>query len=268
MARLKTLPPRIGVLPPRLAPPPKVADVFYLSPEWRSLVARLKRERGGRCERCGSTHRVAGDHRVEISDGGATLDPANIELLCAACHNRKTAEARGARAGRPATGPMAHPDWFRKVHVPLTIVCGPPGAGKSTWVRERARPGDLVVSFDEIALRLFGVTRLGLEHGDRAVGDVLRERNERLGDLMRGSARKRWPHAWLIVLEPERSWRQWWQDRLEPARIVVLETPADECRRRIAADAASGDARTAGAVAEVDRWWSAYRPRPGDTVLA
>ena len=31
------------------------------------------------------------------------------------------------------------------------VVCGPPDAGKSTWVRERAKPGDLVWDFDDVA---------------------------------------------------------------------------------------------------------------------
>lgn len=100
MGRLKALQPAIGALPPRLRPPPKVADSFYLSPEWRALVAKLKRERGAWCERCGSKHRLIGDHVRELRDGGAPLDPGNVELLCQPCHNRKTAEARARRARR------------------------------------------------------------------------------------------------------------------------------------------------------------------------
>lgn len=98
MPKLTFLPPVLQGLPPVLRPLPKQADKFYLSPEWRALVGRLRRERGAWCERCGSTHRLIGDHKVELRDGGAPLDPANVELLCQACHNRKTAEARARRA--------------------------------------------------------------------------------------------------------------------------------------------------------------------------
>lgn len=70
---------------------------FYTSPEWRGLVRDIKAVRGNCCERCGSSYRVAGDHKVELKDGGAPLDDENVELLCAACHNRKTAAARAAR---------------------------------------------------------------------------------------------------------------------------------------------------------------------------
>lgn len=88
--KLKALPSGIGRLPPVIKSPPKIAEGFYQSREWRVLMATLKRQRGGWCERCGSKHRIAGDHIVERKDGGADLDPSNIELLCQACHNAKT----------------------------------------------------------------------------------------------------------------------------------------------------------------------------------
>ena len=31
------------------------------------------------------------------------------------------------------------------------VICGPPGAGKTTWVQHRARPGDLVWDMDAMA---------------------------------------------------------------------------------------------------------------------
>jgi len=91
---------RIGPAPVRssLRVPPKTAESFYLSPEWRQLVARIRRERGAWCQRCGSNHRLIGDHIVERKDGGADLDPDNIELLCHRCHQRKTAQAQAKRA--------------------------------------------------------------------------------------------------------------------------------------------------------------------------
>lgn len=85
-------------MPAKLAHAPKVAEQFYQSPEWRALVRDIKRQRGAWCERCGSTDRVIADHIQERKDGGADLDPENIELLCGKHHAAKTAAARGARA--------------------------------------------------------------------------------------------------------------------------------------------------------------------------
>lgn len=36
----------------------------------------------------------------------------------------------------------------------LYVVVGPPAAGKSTWVRHRARPGDITIDYDALAAAL------------------------------------------------------------------------------------------------------------------
>lgn len=107
--RLAPLRPLVAPLDMRTAKPaPKTADPFYLSPAWRQLVAHLVRARGRRCEakgrygnRCADDGtgkvRLIGDHIHERKDGGAELDPANIELMCLACHNAKTARERARR---------------------------------------------------------------------------------------------------------------------------------------------------------------------------
>lgn len=38
----------------------------------------------------------------------------------------------------------------------LTVVTGPPASGKSTWVLERAKPGDIVIDYDRLANALTG----------------------------------------------------------------------------------------------------------------
>lgn len=101
MGKLKALGSRLGGMPAKVRPAPKVAESFYQSSAWRSLVARIKAERGARCERPGCptpTKRVIADHVVERRDGGPDLDPGNIELLCFDHHQQKTAAARAARA--------------------------------------------------------------------------------------------------------------------------------------------------------------------------
>lgn len=107
MAKLTQLPSRFGNTPSKLPAPPKVAERFYSSREWRATVARIKRKRGHWCERCGSTDRVIADHKVERRDGGAEFDEDNIELLCAAHHNAKTAQARARRAQGEVHGAKA-----------------------------------------------------------------------------------------------------------------------------------------------------------------
>lgn len=104
MGRLKTMPARVGSLPPRVRAMPKVADRFYQSPEWlayRKAHRRWTMERQGGvwCVVCGSTHRLILDHRIERSDGGDDFPPYQMaDWHCAACHNAKTARERAKRA--------------------------------------------------------------------------------------------------------------------------------------------------------------------------
>jgi 5-methylcytosine-specific restriction enzyme A len=90
---------RIPTLTSRVPRQEKQADSFYTSPEWRALIAAIKEQRGNQCADVGPhSGRILGDHIVEIKDGGALLDPANIMLRCAGCHNRKTGRERAKRA--------------------------------------------------------------------------------------------------------------------------------------------------------------------------
>ena len=64
-------------------------------------------------------------------------DQDNWQPLCEKCHNTKT-------AGEDES-------------MPKYVVCGPPGAGKTTWVKQRARPGDLVFDADYLMSTMFNV---------------------------------------------------------------------------------------------------------------
>lgn len=96
----RTLPGRYAPAGGRYAVAPKVVDRFYNSPEWRRLASSAKAGAGHRCQTCGaeaSGRGLIADHVVEIRDGGARLDPMNVRVLCATCHQIKTAKVRAER---------------------------------------------------------------------------------------------------------------------------------------------------------------------------
>lgn len=97
--KMRTLGHRMGVADTRTArTAPKQVLPFYQSPEWTQLRATVIRMRGAKCQDCGRTDgRIFADHVVELQDGGAALDPANIRLLCGACHTAKTTRVRAER---------------------------------------------------------------------------------------------------------------------------------------------------------------------------
>lgn len=109
--RLRCIGPLVPTIDTRSAkPPPKEADPYYQSPEHRAWAAQVIARANGRCQdpRCTTRHypglRLIADHKDEIKDDGAKLDPANGLARCWPCHTRKTNEARAARMASSARG--------------------------------------------------------------------------------------------------------------------------------------------------------------------
>lgn len=58
---------------------------------WRPVRLAYLQRVGWRCERCGArpadTSRLHVHHVVPLRDGGARLNPSNLQALCESCHN-------------------------------------------------------------------------------------------------------------------------------------------------------------------------------------
>jgi len=86
----------LPMAPPLVRSGPKRADRFYQSAEWKAARARQPDKW---CVVCGSTKRLVLDHKDERRDGGADLDPTNLQWLCHTHHQAKTAQAKRERVG-------------------------------------------------------------------------------------------------------------------------------------------------------------------------
>jgi AAA domain len=209
------------------------------------------------------------DHIQSVQDRpDLRLEPSNFRSLCKHHHSQRTARDQGfARTGEansvnaPLRG-ARHPEWLRPSIVPLTLVCGAPGAGKSTYVEQRRGHRDMVLDLDAIIAKLSGLPLYNAAPSWRDA--ALRWRNGRLSLL--GYVSSRWPLAWLIVSEPRAHWRQWWVDKMG-ARVVVLETPAAVCVEHIVHDPRRSDSARARALEGVHWWWLHYQRRDDDMII-
>lgn len=67
----------------------------------------------------------------------------------------------------------------------LYVIQGPPASGKTTWVRERARPGDIVIDLDAIAAALTPDT--GHNHPDAVLRTARRARAAAIDEAVKHS---------------------------------------------------------------------------------
>jgi 5-methylcytosine-specific restriction enzyme A len=239
MTKLRILAPVIRAINTRtIRPPQKHKDAIYDSPAFRAWRAQVVLRAGNRCEyvkdgeRCRKAypaHRVYADHVVELRDGGSPFDLANGQCLCAVHHEQKTFKARQLRA-ELWSGSYTQPSLPRP-GCRVMLICGPPASGKSTYVRDNAKPDDIVIDLDLVA-QGYGFGRNRPENITKA---LLQDRNRRLAALASEPAGRT---AWVIVGAPGQKLRQWWCQALavQQGDIVLLLPPMAELQRRVMND--------------------------------
>ena len=214
------------------------------------------------CQPCRQAGRLtvgnAVDHKVPKAEGG-TDDHDNLQTICDDCHAAKTSiESARARFGvgplpvRPAPVPRlepdaAYPSWLApRSSSDLRIVFGPPGSGKSQLVAEKRAASDLVIDLDEIIAQLSGQP---IYQADRRwLGPALAQRNDLL-DGLRSDQR-----AWFITTGYATD-RQFWIGKLKPARVIVMNTKALECVRRVRADDRRPEDVKRRHIGAIYLWW-------------
>lgn len=180
-------------------------------------------------EGCGE-RAVEVDHIQSVRDAPALrLRWSNLRGYCAEHHRARTMRDQVNVSSEYAE--RARPSDLQPSRIPVVIVCGAAGSGKSTYVQQHAGPDDLVIDLDVIRAGLAG-TAIHEPNPDYTRA-ALDKRNDMLRSLATDRKHKR---AWFIVSAPDKGERLWWRDHLKAERVVVMDTTLDECKRRIMRD--------------------------------
>lgn len=157
-----------------------MSDPLYKTGQWRKQRqavldrdAHLCQIGGEHCTR----NATSVNHIVPRSAGGPPLDPSNLRSSCRSCNQTHHSQ-----------------EGWRNSPTRITLVWGPPCAGKSTYVQDHAKPGDLVIDFDLIA-QSFGSPNTH-DHSQTVTDVANRVRNKRLGRLRLGKYNT--PRAWIV----------------------------------------------------------------------
>ena len=176
-------------------------------------------------------------------------DMDNWQPLCKRCHDIKTALEDGGWGAIPKHRPTN----ITTSLSPVTIVCGPPGSGKSYYANEMATKNDLIIDLDVIKAEVTG-TRIYERQDDKARDAAIVKRNQILEQL---GKQKRYEQVYFIISGAKKEERQWWSNKLG-AKITIIDTPADECIKRIEADERRTGQEKRDHIGAVKRWWMAY----------
>ncbi|MCM1440570.1 MAG: HNH endonuclease [Roseburia sp.] len=196
---------------------------FYCRQDYLTLAQSCKVKSGGICARCGGVFDIdelRPHHKIEltldnIDDVNITLNPANIEVLCHACHN-----AAHARFGN-AVG-------AKRVY----LVYGAPQAGKLTYVQSVATRNDIVVDLDSIHGAICVCGQYDKPDATKRVAFNIRD--YLLDEIRTATPRRRWQDAYIIGTYPDRIDR----DRIVreyPDGVITLvhiDTSKAECIKR------------------------------------
>jgi 5-methylcytosine-specific restriction protein A len=144
-------------------------------------------------------------------------DQANWQSLCSTCHKQKTARENGGigtsvKAVRPNT--------------PVTVVCGPPAAGKTTYVMQRMKRGDLVIDLDRIFHALTGLPLY--DNPKQLLPFVAECRDAILARLLRPHHLR---HVWIITSSPKASVREQLTKQYGATVLMLVPSEADCIKR-------------------------------------
>ena len=201
-------------------------DNFYQGKDWRSFLVTLKQERTNAdgniiCAYCGKpivkAYDIIGHHKIELTDENVndfsiSLNPELVDLVHGRCHNYIHNKLGYAR---------------RQIY----IVYGPPCAGKSSYVKEVAQEGDLIIDLDNIWQAVSGCDRYVKPGRLKAV--VFSVRDNLLDSVK--YRRGKWNNAYIIGGYPLISERERLVKELG-AREVFIDTSKEDCITRLKAD--------------------------------
>lgn len=197
---------------------------FYASEKWIKFRLSLIAERGSKCQHCGkiiikSTDIIA--HHIKeltpenVNDYNISLNPNNILLVHSDCHN-----FIHKRFGYSNTGENV-----------VYLVFGSPLSGKTTFVKQQMRRGDLLVDMD----KLYEAVSLlpSFDKPNNLLSNVMGIHNLLIDNIK--TRYGKWNNAWVIGGYADKYKREKMANDLG-AELIFCDVTKEECLFRLEQD--------------------------------
>ena len=212
------------------------AQRFYNSKAWRDTRNYIFKKHYGLCAKCGApgeeVHHKIWLKPTNINNPEITLGEDNLELLCKDCHfdihKQHNIQSKKLNKRKKLTNNGRYFDEEGNLCECRTyIVYGAPASGKSTYVKEHKKEGDLVVDLDLIMQSLSMSDKSSRADNllDVALGmrDYVYDRIE--------SETVDSKNIWVIATLPNKEERDKLRDRLK-AELIFIHSTIEECIER------------------------------------
>lgn len=208
-------------------------EQFYKSKKWesfRKVIIEQRTDADGfvHCCECGkpivNKYDLIIHHKKELSEANVNdamiaLNPDNVDCLCFKCHNKVHDRWQGGNSSSGWKKPERH----------VYIVYGAPCAGKSSWVHDNATQSDLVVDLDDI-WQMISINDRYVK--PNALKSVVFEVRDKMYDIIKHRSGN-WHSAFVITGGALVGDRERLKQRIGATDLVYIDTPKDECLRRL-----------------------------------
>lgn len=130
----------------------------------------------------------------------------------------------------------------------IHIITGPPCAGKSTYVRENAKAGDLRVDYDMIA------QALGAENSHTAEGLIRQAAFDAREGAISAALKQQDSESWIIHTSPSEEHMKMYEEA--GAEVIPLDPGYDVCMER-----AKQDGRPQQTIDGIEKWYAGRKGR-------